>query len=529
MNQSLSALAHASPLQAGLAAGALSVAYIIGVFIYRLYLHPLRHVPGPRLAALTRWTETYYECFKSPGGQFMWEYQKWHEQYGPIVRVGPDEVHIQDLRFYNVLNSNSRHPNKLRRLDHRFNNQLGVHATVEHSLHRKRRAALNPFFSKREIARHSPNIQQVMDRLCERVATEYLNVDNDSILSLSRMWEAFTGDVVVGYCLEKSYDFIMNPDFRAEFSEAMISLLEPVHFITQFPWIIKTLKLLPDWLVAIISPPMSTVLAFNNEMKAQIIRAKQIHSSGEKHVGANESSNTLFTAILESDLPPQELEIGRLQHEAIGLIGGAVETTSYALIVCSYHVLSNKDVLEKLRSELRTAIPRIQDTPDVDTLMRLPYLTSVINEALRFSYGTPQRMPRLYPTPIIYSSPDGETYHLPVGSIISMDNYTASHDSWAFPSPFEFRPGRWENDPRAPDGKSLSTYLVAFSRGTRNCVGMQLAYAELYIGLATFFRRFDCELFETGRDAVDCYYDRFVPKPKPGTHGVRVKVLDGLS
>lgn len=73
-------------------------------------------------------------------------------------------------------------------------------------------------------------------------------------------------------------------------------------------------------------------------------------------------------------------------------------------------------------------------------------------------------------------------------------------------------------------GLVMPRYLIAFGRGTRSCVGMQLAYADLYISLATFFRRFDCELFHTGRDAVDLYLDSFVPRLKPGAKGVRVKV-----
>jgi hypothetical protein len=59
-------------------------------------------------------------------------------------------------------------------------------------------------------------------------------------------------------------------------------------------------------------------------------------------------------------------------------------------------------------------------------------------------------------------------------------------------------------------------------------VGMPLAYADLNIGIASFFRRFECELFETERDAVSVYFDRFVGKARPGTNGVRVKVLKGM-
>lgn len=62
-------------------------AIAIGIYwaflaFYRLYWSPLAKIPGPKLAALTQWTETYYEILHGPGGQYMWQYLKWHEQYG---------------------------------------------------------------------------------------------------------------------------------------------------------------------------------------------------------------------------------------------------------------------------------------------------------------------------------------------------------------------------------------------------------------------------------------------------------------
>jgi hypothetical protein len=63
---------------AGLAGG--SLIYLVGLAVYRLFLHPLTRFPGPKLAALTRWYEFYYEVVK--GGQFTFDIQEMHKKHG---------------------------------------------------------------------------------------------------------------------------------------------------------------------------------------------------------------------------------------------------------------------------------------------------------------------------------------------------------------------------------------------------------------------------------------------------------------
>lgn len=51
-----------------------------------------------------------------------------------------------------------------------------------------------------------------------------------------------------------------------------------------------------------------------------------------------------------------------------------------------------------------------------------------------------------------------------------------------------------------------------------------MAHAELYMGVASLFRRFEMELYKTDVSDMLLEHDFFLPAPKDGSKGVRVKV-----
>lgn len=55
-------------------------AYTLYGAIWRLYLSPIAHIPGPRFAALTFWNEFYYDVYL--GGKYTWKLLEYHETYG---------------------------------------------------------------------------------------------------------------------------------------------------------------------------------------------------------------------------------------------------------------------------------------------------------------------------------------------------------------------------------------------------------------------------------------------------------------
>jgi hypothetical protein len=58
--------------------------YFVARCIYNLYFHPLRKIPGPRIAAMTSFYDFWYDVVK--GGTYLWEIGKMHETYGKITR-----------------------------------------------------------------------------------------------------------------------------------------------------------------------------------------------------------------------------------------------------------------------------------------------------------------------------------------------------------------------------------------------------------------------------------------------------------
>lgn len=84
------------------------LAYTVGLSVQRLWMSPISHIPGPRLAALTQYYEFYYDVVL--GGQFTFKLLELHKVYGPVVRISPWEVHVADHDFHSELYTGAARP-----------------------------------------------------------------------------------------------------------------------------------------------------------------------------------------------------------------------------------------------------------------------------------------------------------------------------------------------------------------------------------------------------------------------------------
>lgn len=227
------------------------------------------------------------------------------------------------------------------------------------------------------------------------------------------------------------------------------------------------------------------------------------------------SRDTIFHSLINNDLPQQEKELQRIVEEAVLIVGAGQLTTADVLSVIFYQLIKNPEKLQMLRHELDEAIPDPNNLPHYQQLEQLPYLTAVILEGLRVTDPVCTRLPRISPDEDLKF----QEWVIPKGTPVSMSAYFVHRDQRYFPNAENFVPERWV-EPQAR--MRLERYLVAFSKGSRICLGMNLAYEEMYFACAAIVQRFDMELYETSEKDVKMTRDMFNPHTDDGTRKIQV-------
>lgn len=227
---------------------------------------------------------------------------------------------------------------------------------------------------------------------------------------------------------------------------------------------------------------------------------------------------TIIREILDSDLPAANRSALTLEQEASTFVAAGTSTVSRVLEAATYYILSPQ-ILSRLKSELQTLNEKSSPL-SIRQLENLPYLQAIISESLRLSNFSLARFPRLNPV----NSMSYKTHILPPKTVVSMSLYNIMHDPHIFASPQRFRPERWLDDCSEEELRRMRKFLVPFGRGSRDCVGQNLAMAELVLVLGGLFGRYEMSLFKTGKQDVEVVRDCFIGCPREKSEGVRVLV-----
>lgn len=208
---------------------------------------------------------------------------------------------------------------------------------------------------------------------------------------------------------------------------------------------------------------------------------------------------------------PAELPL-RLSQEAMIMVMAGTESPAKTLSIAVFYLMKQPECMIRLRDELS----RTKQRPSIAELRALPYLDAVIQEANRLSFGLSGRIARVAPVEQL-------NYHgtiIPPGTPMSMTTLCVHTDPDVFPDPWKFIPERWLGD----SGKRPRRCQSAFGRGARQCIGINLANAEMSLAL-TAIANYDLELYETDVEDVEFRFDYQVAQPRLDSLGVRASVI----
>ena len=492
------------------------VVYLICLAIYRIYFHPLSKFPGPKLAVATYWHETYYDVFK--GHQYIWKIREMHQQYGPIIRTNPDDVHIMDPEFFDEFYNLKL--DKWKWWTNGFAVPTAGGMTIEHEVHRKRRGALNPFFSKASIQANVPIIQEklavMVDRL-DKIA------GSREVLDLEAVYLALTTDVLTQCSYGWTYDYIHHPEWAYKWKVVNTGGRASAAIVRSFPLIGKVVRSMPVSVAVALVPPVGFMKSWMQRVGVQVRKIKDDPETMQMIKTEKRRKDTIFAQILSSDLPEEELSDQRLIDEGVLIATAGSETTSWAITITTYHLMKSPTILANMREELsKLTIPAGDPVAPWQTLEQQPYLTAVVKEGVRMAGGMLSRLPRIYNQPIHYKD-----WIIPAGTPVGMTPHLTLIDDGIFPEPRKFDPERWLD--QRGDGKTtsrLDKYITAFGKGSRNCIGMHLAWAQMYMSIAAVVQRYNLEMYETDDSDATATRDLFTAGVKLDSQGIRVIIHD---
>ncbi|KAI8623119.1 cytochrome P450 family protein [Xylariaceae sp. FL1651] len=490
--------------------------YVLGLVVHRLFISPIAGFPGPKLAAATSWYELYYDVVKK--GTYLFQIEKMHEKYGPIVRINPFELSIRDPEYYEKLYV----AGSVRPTDNYdpFANGIdfeGSHfLSTGHEIHRQRRKPLDPFFSRLGVTRLEPMVAELCEKLVVNRFSSFKKTKK--VVRLDHAFLAFSGDVISRLCIDDPPNLIDDPDFAPEWFDLFHTVIKSLPLFMALPWLIRIVRLIPESVLTKLDSRSQNFNKFKQMSEGHIATAKREKAaSRSKDTTTMGKHITLFRHLVNSDLPPSELADKRLSKEAQVLLGAGTVSTARTLDFICYYIMANPVIRRRLTEELRDVMAGYPEKkPTWAQLEKVVYMQALIKEGLRLSYGVMHRLPRVSPN----QSLQFKQWVIPAGVPVGMSAYLQHTDPSVFPRPFDFIPERWL-DGVTPQ---MTKNYVPFSRGSRNCLGSNLAICELNFILAALFRPGgpDFELYETDASDVVQAHDFMLPLPKLDTKGIRV-------
>lgn len=301
------------------------IGYRIAVALYNISpLHPLSKFPGPKIAAVSYLYEAYYDWWLL--GRYGKVMARMHEQYGPIVRINPDELHCSDPAFTDEIYAG---PGRSRdKWQHQLNTggagpvSVTGFSTVNHDLHRARRAPLNKFFSRQQMLKLEGEVHD----FASMVANKMLKSAGKGAFDVKEAFNCYTADVISQYAFGEPMGFVAQESWEPNFATWVKSFFNSAYMMRHNALGRKMAQVLPfmaDYLGEDIKAVMNVMNVTIPQYIAQALR--------------NPENGRVFAEVMGKDKSMSEEEKYRYNGEGFNFLLAGTETTA---VCCSRNLTS---------------------------------------------------------------------------------------------------------------------------------------------------------------------------------------------
>ncbi|CAM1511667.1 Fc.00g091800.m01.CDS01 [Cosmosporella sp. VM-42] len=462
----------------------LGAGILVAQIFYNVFLHPLRHHPGPKSWAATRlpW------CWNQYRGRLNHRLVELHTQYGSTVRVAPNEIsYNSETAWKTIYGQRSVEMSK----DPIFSlvTPTGVPniMTADRRTHSRHRRLLAHAFSEKALREQ----EGVLVKYCTKLLTQLEARCGGGPVDLTEWYHLTT------------FDLIGSLAFGEDFS--CIETGHPHPFVASIKAVSRELIMSQMARYYVIQPLRNffSLRGSANSRLANAQRAKQMVDSRVAR-GPTEDRKDFWHYVLaadESEWNKKGLSLPEMVVNAFSIAIAGSDGTATALTAATYLLLTHQQIYYKLRDAIRGTFDAEDDIKSTALSGdQIPLLDAVLNETMRLYPPVAVTLPRVIP-------PGGEVIDglfVPARTTVGINHLSVYHSEANFHRAKDFVPERWLDGNQEARNNNLKSDLKAafqpFSIGPRSCLGKNLAKAEMRLLLARMLWRFDLELMADCRD-----------------------------
>jgi phenylacetate 2-hydroxylase len=189
--------------------------------------------------------------------------------------------------------------------------------------------------------------------------------------------------------------------------------------------------------------------------------------------------------------PEAKLNDAEIMSICLTMVSAGLDTVPGNLIMCLAYLSSEhgQDIQKKALDEINKAYPNGDSWEKCLVEEKVPYITALVKETLRYWSVIPICLPRVSIKDI-----EWQGAVIPSGTTFYMNAYAANYDESHFTRPFNFDPERYMGK------EMLGIEHFGYGAGSRMCAGSHLGNRELYTAFLRIITAFHLVAPQDARD-----------------------------